>query len=69
MQESRNIHPFGLALVSSDLYWSDWSDNSLYRTSTKSGVTTQVAAFDTRPYGVAVWNTSQQTGNRALCMN
>jgi low density lipoprotein receptor-related protein 5/6 len=63
MQESRNIHPFGLAHVSSELYWSDWIDNSLYRTSTKTGVNEQVAKFNSRPYGVAVWKTSQQTGS------
>lgn len=63
MKASHNIHPFGLALQESDIYWSDWSDSSLYRTSIKSGVTTLVSNLNSRPFGIAAYNSSRQTGN------
>ena len=56
------LHPFGIAVFNGDLYWTDWSKQSVLRFNMTSGVITQMRTNLLSLMGLKIYHKEQQRG-------
>eukprot|EP00118_Oscarella_pearsei_P003572 m.14893 g.14893 ORF g.14893 m.14893 type:complete len:724 (+) comp26030_c0_seq4:316-2487(+) len=65
----RVFHPFDLALSGSDLFWSDWYGNRLYKASINGAIDTKYKDLNARPYGMVAFKHSRTGGTNSCSKN
>ena len=62
------IHPFGVSVLSTTLYWTDWATvNGLLKMDKNNGTFLGGYKFPGRPMGVAVYDSSTQPAGMLSC--
>ena len=62
LYQSNNIHPFGLALASNSLYWTDWTRPTIYRLSLLNISNVAIREMTGSVFGIAFVDKSYGNG-------
>eukprot|EP00118_Oscarella_pearsei_P028654 m.2638 g.2638 ORF g.2638 m.2638 type:complete len:1003 (+) comp8812_c0_seq1:275-3283(+) len=66
---TEDVHPFGIALDGSYLYWTDWAKKVIYKTSISQGKYVLFANMDYTPFGLAIYNKGRTGGTNGCSKN